>query len=153
MASIDENNILTLLGEQIEPGVSKTINFNLAKLYTTSPVEVPIIVERSSIPGPIVLITSGIHGDEINGVEIVRQLISKKINKPRIGTIICIPVVNIFGFLDMKRAFPRWERFKSSISRKSKRVSGEPICISVCKKDPAGRRFLYGLSYWWCHAL
>lgn len=106
MASIDENNILTLLGEQIDPGVSKTINFNLAKLYTTSPVEVPIIVERSSIPGPIVLITSGIHGDEINGVEIVRQLISKKINKPRIGTIICIPVVNIFGFLDMKRAFP-----------------------------------------------
>jgi predicted deacylase len=106
VASLDENNILTLLGEQIKPGVSKTINFNLAKLYTTSPVEVPIIVERSEKPGPIVLITSGIHGDEINGVEIVRQLISKKLNKPERGTIICIPVVNIFGFLDMKRAFP-----------------------------------------------
>lgn len=106
MASIDENNILTLLGEQIAPGEGKTINFNLAKLYTTSPVEVPIIIERSKIPGPVVLITSGIHGDEINGVEIVRQLISKKINKPQKGTVICIPVVNIFGFLDMKRAFP-----------------------------------------------
>jgi predicted deacylase len=106
LASLDENNILTLLGEQIAPGASKTINFNLAKLYTTSPVEVPIIIERSKIPGPIVLITSGIHGDEINGVEIVRQLISKKLNKPQKGTIICIPVVNIFGFLDMKRAFP-----------------------------------------------
>ena len=106
MAHIDENNVLTLLGKKILPGKSATVNFNLAKLYTTSTVEVPIIVERAMEPGPIVLVTSGIHGDEINGVEIVRQLIAKKINKPQIGTIICVPVVNIFGFLDMKRAFP-----------------------------------------------
>lgn len=106
MAFIDSNNILTLLGQKVAPGESTTINFNLAKLYTTSTVEIPVIVERSKIPGPVILITSGIHGDEINGVEIVRQLIAKKINKPKKGTIICIPVLNIFGFLDMKRAFP-----------------------------------------------
>lgn len=106
MGKIDEHNVLTLLGEEILPGKSATINFNLAKLYTTSAVEIPIIIERAKKPGPVVLITSGIHGDEINGVEIVRQLIAKKLNKPKRGTIICIPVVNIFGFLDMKRAFP-----------------------------------------------
>lgn len=106
MAYIDSNNILTLLGQEILPGKSATINFNLAKLYTTSSVEIPVIVERAKKPGPVVLITSGIHGDEINGVEIVRQIIAKKINKPKKGTIICIPVLNIFGFLDMKRAFP-----------------------------------------------
>lgn len=106
MDFIDKDNVLTLLGERILPGTGTTINFNLAKLYTTATVEVPIIVERAEKPGPVVLITSGIHGDEINGVEIVRQLIAKKINKPTIGTTICIPVVNIFGFLDMKRAFP-----------------------------------------------
>lgn len=106
MPKIDKNNILTLLGEQVLPGESTTINFNIAKLYTATSVEVPIIVERAIEPGPIVLITSGIHGDEINGVEIVRQLIAKKINKPKKGTIICVPVVNIFGFLDMKRSFP-----------------------------------------------
>jgi predicted deacylase len=49
---------------------------------------------------------SGIHGDEINGVEIVRQLITKKINKPKRGTIICIPVINMFGFLNKSRKFP-----------------------------------------------
>ncbi len=103
---IDDDNVLTLLGERILPGKRATVNFNLAKLYTTAAVEVPIVIERSKKPGPVVLVTSGIHGDEINGVEIVRQLIAKKINKPKIGTIICIPVVNIFGFLDMKRAFP-----------------------------------------------
>ncbi|MFT5892987.1 MAG: putative deacylase [Dokdonia sp.] len=106
MAFIDSDNILTLLGQKVAPGKSATINFNLAKLYTTSSVEIPVIVERSTKPGPIILITSGIHGDEINGVEIVRQLIAKKINKPQKGTIICIPVLNIFGFLDMKRSFP-----------------------------------------------
>lgn len=106
MSYIDENNTLHILGKQILPGKGATVNFNLAKLYTTSTVEVPIVIERANKPGPVVLITSGIHGDEINGVEIVRQLIAKEINKPKMGTIICIPVVNIFGFLDMKRAFP-----------------------------------------------
>ncbi len=106
MPKIDDHNILTILGEQIAPGENATINFNIAKLYTATSVEVPVIIERAKKPGPIVLITSGIHGDEINGVEIVRQLIAKKINKPKIGTIICVPVVNIFGFLDMRRSFP-----------------------------------------------
>lgn len=106
MPRITKDNILEILGEKIKPGKGATINFNMAKLYTTTSVEVPVIIERSKKPGPVVLITAGIHGDEINGVEIVRQLISKGINKPQIGTIICIPIVNIFGFLNMAREFP-----------------------------------------------
>lgn len=106
MAFIDDNNILTLLNEEIEPGKSATLNFNTAKLYTMTAVEVPIIVERSKKPGPVILITGGIHGDELNGVEVVRQVISRGINKPRRGTIICVPVVNVFGFLNMTREFP-----------------------------------------------
>lgn len=106
MSYIDDTNVLHILGKKVLPGTGTTVNFNLAKLYTASAVDVPIVIERSNEKGPVILITSGIHGDEINGVEIVRQIIAKKINKPKIGTIICIPVVNIFGFLDMKRAFP-----------------------------------------------
>ncbi|WP_026932773.1 succinylglutamate desuccinylase/aspartoacylase family protein [Christiangramia echinicola] len=106
MPRIDKNNVLEILGEKVLPGKGATINFNMAKLYTTTSVEVPVIIERSKKPGPVVLLTAGIHGDEINGVEIVRQIISKGINKPRIGTIICIPIVNIFGFLNMAREFP-----------------------------------------------
>ena len=52
------------------------------------------------------LLTAGLHGDEINGTEIVRELIVKKINKPKRGTIICIPVINIFGFVNQTREFP-----------------------------------------------
>lgn len=106
MAGIDKQNVLTLLNKKIKPGESAKINFNTAKLYTTTAVEVPIIIERSTEPGPVVLLTGGIHGDEINGVEIVRQTIAKGFNKPAKGTIICIPVVNVFGFLNMKREFP-----------------------------------------------
>ena len=82
------------------------INMEIAKLYTMSNVQIPIIVERSKIDGPTVLLTAGLHGDEINGVEIVRQIIVQKINKPKTGTIICIPVINVFGFLTLSREFP-----------------------------------------------
>lgn len=106
MAYIDENAALILLGKKVLPGESVKINFKTAKLYTTTVVEVPVIVERAKKPGPVILITAGIHGDELNGVEIVRQLISRGINKPKIGTTICIPLLNVFGFLNMSREFP-----------------------------------------------
>ncbi|MDR6968684.1 putative deacylase [Flavobacterium arsenatis] len=97
---------IIILGETILPGESKTINMEIAKLHTTTKLKIPIIIERSKIDGPIVLFSAGIHGDEINGVEIVRQIIIQKINKPKTGTIICIPVINIFGFVNKSREFP-----------------------------------------------
>ena len=99
-------DILSILGVDIGLGESKTVNMNIAKLYTSTNVEIPVIVKRSNKPGPVVLFTAGIHGDEVTGVEIVRQIIHKKINKPETGTIICIPVLNVFGFLSMERSFP-----------------------------------------------
>lgn len=100
------DGILTILGVEIKPGESKEVNFDVANLHTASPVNIPVIIERSKKPGPTVFFTAGIHGDEVNGVEIVRQLIAKGINKPKCGTIICMPVINIFGFINLKREFP-----------------------------------------------
>lgn len=97
---------LIILKETILPGESKTINMEIAKLQTMTKLKIPIIVERSKKPGPTVLFSAGLHGDEINGVEIVRQLITQKINKPSCGTIICIPVLNVFGFVNQSRQFP-----------------------------------------------
>ena len=101
-----EHKIITILKESILPGESKTINMEIAKLHTMTKLKIPIIVVRSKFEGPTVLLTAGLHGDEINGVEIVRQIITQGINKPKIGTIICIPVINVFGFLNLKREFP-----------------------------------------------
>lgn len=97
---------LTLLGETILPGESKTIDVEIAKLHTMTKLKIPVIVERSKIDGPTVLFSACLHGDEINGTEIVRQLIRNKINKPKRGTIICIPIINIFGFINQTREFP-----------------------------------------------
>ena len=97
---------IVILGTTIKPGTSHTLNFNMARLYTSTVVDIPVIIHRAKKSGPIVLLTGGVHGDEFNGVEVVRQLISKKIVKPKKGMVIAIPVVNIFGFLNMQREFP-----------------------------------------------
>lgn len=97
---------ITILGENILPGESKTIKMEIATLHTMTKLKIPIIVERSKIPGPTILLSAGLHGDEINGIEIVRQIIVQKINKPKTGTIICIPVINVFGFVNQTREFP-----------------------------------------------
>jgi len=101
-----QKDTITILGKEIKLGESFEANFDVAKLHTSSSIDVPVIVERSKNPGPVVLFTGGIHGDEVNGVEIVRQIIAKGINKPKIGTIICVPIINVFGFINLKREFP-----------------------------------------------
>lgn len=97
---------MTIFNETIAPGERKTIDVEIAKLHTMTKLKVPVIVERAKTPGPVVLFTAGLHGDELSGIEIVRQLIVQKINRPKCGTIICMPVVNVFGFVNQKREFP-----------------------------------------------
>jgi predicted deacylase len=96
----------TLLGEEIKRGTSSVLELEVAKLHTRNSIHVPIIVERAKKDGPILLLMGGIHGDEVNGVAIVRKLIREKFHKPKRGTIICIPVFNIFGYLNKSREFP-----------------------------------------------
>lgn len=97
---------LSFLGVEIKRGDSICLQFDVAKLHTRNSIKVPVFVERAEKDGPVLLLLGGVHGDEINGVEIVRRIIRAKINKPSRGTIICIPVFNIFGFLNLSRKFP-----------------------------------------------
>lgn len=97
---------LVILNETILPGEKRTIYMEIAKLHTATKLKIPVIIERAKLDGPTVLFSAGIHGDEINGVEIVRSIIVQKINKPLRGTIICIPVINIFSFVNKSREFP-----------------------------------------------
>jgi len=100
------NTKIEILGQAIAKGKGALVNLDIAKLHTRTKIQVPIIIERGKKDGPTILITGGIHGNEINGIEIVRQLVAKKYNKPECGMVICIPVVNVFGFLNQKRQFP-----------------------------------------------
>lgn len=106
MSGRNQKKSMTLLGQEILPGKGYQLNLSVAKLHTSTSVQVPVIVERAKEDGPTVVLMAGVHGDEINGVEIIRTVIRKKINKPLKGTIICIPILNIFGFLNLKRELP-----------------------------------------------
>ncbi len=100
------NKSLTILGREIKPGQSIGLEMEVAKLHTRNSLRIPVIVERSKVDGPTLLCMGGVHGDEMNGVAIVRDIIRKKYNKPLKGTIICIPVFNVFGYLNQQREFP-----------------------------------------------
>lgn len=97
---------IVILGKEILPGKGAQLNLDVAKLHTTTPILIPVFVERAKEDGPTVLLMAGLHGDEINGIEIIRRIIRKGFNKPQVGTVICLPVFNIFGFLNVKRELP-----------------------------------------------
>lgn len=97
---------INILGRDIKRGQSLVLDLEVAKLHTRNRIHIPIIIERAKEDGPVMLLMGGIHGDEINGVEIVRRLIRSGTNKPIRGTIVCIPVLNVFGFLSLSREFP-----------------------------------------------
>lgn len=97
---------IVILGEQIYAGQKRILNLDIARLHTHTKVEIPVIVERAREDGPVLLLNAGIHGNELNGVEIVRELLSKKYTKPEKGMVISIPTLNVFGFLNQTREFP-----------------------------------------------
>lgn len=100
------NKNFEILNQIILPGETKTVNLKIAQLHTMTELNIPIIVSHSGVEGAVVLISAGLHGDEISGTEIVRRIIYEKINQPKRGTIICIPIVNVFGFVNQAREFP-----------------------------------------------
>lgn len=97
---------MEILNTFVAAGESKVLNLNIAKLHTGTSLAIPIIVERGKEDISCLLLTGGIHGDEVNGVEIVRQIVANGYNKPTKGTVVCIPVINVFGFLNQNREFP-----------------------------------------------
>ncbi len=96
---------MEILGKKVRAGTRHYIELDVASLYTRTRIQVPVIVERASKPGPCLLVLSGVHGDEINGIEITRRLLFEKLLTPVAGSIICVPVVNVMAFLNMDRKF------------------------------------------------
>lgn len=107
-------------GVSVSPGSHRTVDIPLAGLYTHTPVALPVHVIHGKREGPVLFVSGALHGDEINGVEIIRRLIrSPALGKLR-GTLLAVPIVNVFGFhnrsrylpdrRDLNRSFPGSER-------------------------------------------
>ncbi len=97
---------IEIAGVEIKPGSRQSIDIPLPSFYTHSSVNMPVHVVHGRNPGPVLLVCATIHGDEINGVEIIRRLLSQKIIDRCKGTLIAIPVVNVYGFVSKSRYLP-----------------------------------------------
>ena len=94
-------------GRNIMPGETRFIEIDVARLPSGTLIHMPIHVFRSKNPGPCVLLSGGLHGDEVNGVEIVRRVIdSPWINHLICGTVIALPIINVYGFNQFSRDVP-----------------------------------------------
>ncbi len=97
---------LTIAGHSIQPGEFKEININIARLPSRTQIDTPIYVYRAPEDGPVLALTAGMHGDEINGMEIVRRIIDAGHHKVLRGTTVCMPIINVYGFLNYSREVP-----------------------------------------------
>lgn len=97
---------LTIAGHTIAGGESKKIEMPVARLYTDTEMTMPIYVKRAKKPGPTVFVSAAIHGDEIIGIEIIRRLMRRKQLRPLCGTLIFVPIVNVYGVLHKSRYMP-----------------------------------------------
>lgn len=93
-------------GKQIDRGEKVMTKLVISKLPSGTIIEIPVYVFRSVHDGPVVLLMAGMHGDEVNGVEIMRRMLTKKMLYPLKGTIIAVPILNIYGFLNFSRDVP-----------------------------------------------
>jgi predicted deacylase len=92
-------------GVEVQKGQKVTINLELPKLYST-PTKLPIRVIRGKKDGPMVFISAAIHGDELNGIEIIRRLRKLNILNRLKGTIVLVPIVNVYGIMTLSRYLP-----------------------------------------------
>lgn len=117
MASQDNPPQIMRVGDVYIPaGMRKRADLPVAQLPTQNQVSIPIEVVNGVEPGPRLWVNAAIHGDEINGVEIVRELLAELDPQKLRGTVFAVPIVNVFGFVyesrylpdrrDLNRSFP-----------------------------------------------
>ena len=97
---------LTIDGVKVKPGSNAVINIEIPGLYTGTKMTMPVRVFHGKDTGPCLFVCAAIHGDEINGVEILRRLHGLKLLSKLHGTLITVPVVNVYGFNNQSRYLP-----------------------------------------------
>lgn len=102
----NDSKPLVLNGTEVPPGTRMTVRVPVARRYTAGEVHLPVSVIHGRKPGPRLFVSAAIHGDEINGVEIIRRLLLRPgLDKLR-GALLAIPIVNVYGFIAQTRYLP-----------------------------------------------
>jgi len=100
------NAAVEIAGFKVEPGQRRLLDLPVADLYTHAQLTMPVHVICGRLAGPTLFVTGAIHGDELNGVEIIRRLLALNVLKRLKGTLLAVPVVNVHGFIHQSRYLP-----------------------------------------------
>lgn len=93
-------------GHEIAPGARKTVELPVSVLANHTPINLPVHVVHGLKPGPVLFISGVVHGDEILGVEVVRRVVAHPALRELAGTLLAVPIVNAFGFINHSRYMP-----------------------------------------------
>ena len=93
-------------GQRIAPGTRTTVDIPVSTLSDHTPVNLSVHVVHGRKPGPVMFVSAAVHGDEVIGVEIVRRLLKANALKSMSGTLLAVPIVNTYGFLNNARYLP-----------------------------------------------
>jgi hypothetical protein len=100
----------TYNGGRVDPGETANVRYGVSETYLGDPVRLPVTVVNGSEPGPTIFLTAAAHGDELNGVEVVREVAHNWDHGNLEGTLVCMPVLNVPGFLAQQRYLPIYDR-------------------------------------------
>jgi len=97
---------ITVLNTEVMPGTSIRLSWSATELFEGVPVSTPVLVVNGALPGPTLCMTAAVHGDELNGIEVVRRVMHD-LNPSKVsGVVIGIPIVNVQGFRRGSRYLP-----------------------------------------------
>ena len=100
------DNTIEIAKEIITPGQLRRFELPVSRLTTQTLLSLPVTVVNGVDPGPKLWLSAAIHGDELNGVEIIAQILGRVDPKQLRGTIIAVSIVNVFGFIEQSRYLP-----------------------------------------------
>jgi len=100
------SDVLNILGALIKPGQSRTLQWSAGQSFVGTALKTPVVVVHGVLPGPTLCLTAGTHGDELNGIEVVRRILSETSPDSLAGTLIGVPIVNLAGFSRGDRYLP-----------------------------------------------
>ncbi|MFB6140534.1 MAG: succinylglutamate desuccinylase/aspartoacylase family protein [Halosimplex sp.] len=107
---MDEAEPFTYDGGRVDPGETANVRYTVSETYLGDPVRIPVTVVVGERPGPTAFLSAASHGDELNGVEVVREVAHDWNLDDLHGTLICLPVLNVPGFIAQERYLPIYDR-------------------------------------------
>ncbi|MFD1589117.1 succinylglutamate desuccinylase/aspartoacylase family protein [Halorientalis brevis] len=107
---MSDSAAFTYNGGRVEPGETADIRYSVSQTYLGDPIRIPVTIINGDKPGPKIFLSAAVHGDELNGVEVVREVAQEWDHGGLEGTLVCLPVLNVPAFMAQERYLPIYDR-------------------------------------------